>query len=353
MSIRPCWCWPSPYSDSSLCGCHSCRTLVVCSPLMVAAVSVRPPPAFSARMVWPDGSRNVTPPVVVSTRTWSLAVVTVICPVVLVTWNGVGTHCLGAVARLARVKKAAFVAYATRITFSVQTSSFSIPPPAVTTGMLAAPPLPPAPPPAPAAPPVPATPAVPEAPPTEPAAPPAPPRPPAPAVPPAPPPPPVTPRPPLPAAPPPPLEQPSETRSSASTGAEHGRRGRRRLGIGTSAKSDLTCRSQPPSNDGHRELTPRARAAAGKSRCGLHRRAHEARVGLQCLTMSRASLLAVLLPFLAGASAGACDSSGSGRGADGGLPAPDAATIQTTPGVWTWVDVPGAVCDNGTPTGIG
>jgi len=32
---------------------------------------------------------------------------------------------------------------------------------------------------------------------------------------------------------------------------------------------------------------------------------------------------------------------------------PDVAAISAPPGAWTWVDVPGSACDDGTPTGIG
>src|SRR5450432_884591 len=58
--------------------------------------------------------------------------------------------------------------------------------------------------------------------------------------------------------------------------------------------------------------------------------------------------------------AGACGSPAAGAHGpgDGGTPdagATDAsagAPISATPGTWTWVDVPGSACDDGTPTGF-
>jgi len=59
-------------------------------------------------------------------------------------------------------------------------------------------------------------------------------------------------------------------------------------------------------------------------------------------------------PVLLLAAAAACNApSAGGRNRDGGPSAGDGgAPITAPPGQWTWVDVPGTACDDGTPTGI-
>jgi hypothetical protein len=49
--------------------------------------------------------------------------------------------------------------------------------------------------------------------------------------------------------------------------------------------------------------------------------------------------------------AGAGDASGPSTGDVSGSTS-DAAPVTATPGTWTWVDVPGSACDDGTPTGF-
>ena len=58
--------------------------------------------------------------------------------------------------------------------------------------------------------------------------------------------------------------------------------------------------------------------------------------------------LVVLASGLACGGGGARSDAGDGGASDG---AP-AAVLTGTPGAWTWVDVPGMTCDDGTPTGI-
>lgn len=58
--------------------------------------------------------------------------------------------------------------------------------------------------------------------------------------------------------------------------------------------------------------------------------------------------LALLTSSLACGGGGARSDAGDGGASDG---AP-AAVLTGTPGVWTWVDVPGMTCDDGTPTGV-
>src|SRR4051812_37899434 len=91
-------------------------------------------------MVAPVGSRKVTAPVVVSTRTDNRSVVMVIWPAAVDIWVGVSIHLFGDVARLARVKNAALGAQATRMMSAAQTSIFNMPQLTLRTGMLALPP---------------------------------------------------------------------------------------------------------------------------------------------------------------------------------------------------------------------
>src|SRR5205085_6070963 len=83
----------------------------------------------------PPPSRKLIAPLAVSIWTASLAVVTIVSVAVDVVVTGVATQALGATARLERVKKAAFLANATRTTLSAQISTFSRPPPTVSVGM--------------------------------------------------------------------------------------------------------------------------------------------------------------------------------------------------------------------------
>jgi hypothetical protein len=88
--------------------------LLVCSPATVAAVRVRPPPAFSARIVWPERSWKVTTPVVVSISTSSAVVLTVMVLPAVVESKGVDAEQLrAAVASVVRVKNEGSVAYIT------------------------------------------------------------------------------------------------------------------------------------------------------------------------------------------------------------------------------------------------
>lgn len=69
-------------------------------------------------------------------------------------------------------------------------------------------------------------------------------------------------------------------------------------------------------------------------------------------TMSRSSMtylwLVVLASGLACGGGGARSDAGDGGASDGAA----AGVLTGTPGVWTWVDVPGMTCDDGTPTGV-
>ena len=60
---------------------------------------------------------------------------------------------------------------------------------------------------------------------------------------------------------------------------------------------------------------------------------------------------AVATCLLAGAGVGCGGAAAGKHNPDGGLGV-DAAPLPGTPGSWTWVDIPGMRCDDGTPTGI-
>lgn len=53
----------------------------------------------------------------------------------------------------------------------------------------------------------------------------------------------------------------------------------------------------------------------------------------------------------AGSSGGDASADASGASGDAAV-LPDAAPVAAAPGVWTWVDVPGSACDDGSPTGF-
>jgi len=58
----------------------------------------------------------------------------------------------------------------------------------------------------------------------------------------------------------------------------------------------------------------------------------------------------VAISWLAGAGCG--DQTAAGKGKPDGGAGVDAAPLPGTPGGWTWVDVPGMGCDDGSPTGV-
>jgi hypothetical protein len=65
----------------------------------------------------------------------------------------------------------------------------------------------------------------------------------------------------------------------------------------------------------------------------------------------RAVTSVIALSAAAGLGCGGGGAAGSGGNPDGGNGV-DAAPLPGTPGGWTWVDVPGMDCDDGTPTGV-
>jgi hypothetical protein len=129
MSIRPCWCCPSPNSDSPASGSHSWCTWLVASPSTVAGASAR---ARSASRGRPSRSKNDTAPVPLATRTASAAVASVASPAAPSSRRHRSpAQRRGAVASVARAKNAAAVAAganATRTMRAPHVSSINRPP---------------------------------------------------------------------------------------------------------------------------------------------------------------------------------------------------------------------------------
>ena len=64
--------------------------------------------------------------------------------------------------------------------------------------------------------------------------------------------------------------------------------------------------------------------------------------------MSSPSIISVGVVLLASLACGGGGARSDGGASDGAA----AGMLPGAPGVWTWVDVPGMTCDDGTPTGV-